>query len=1200
MESQKAHFNKLMKQHLYTQDLLNMITGADETRREAIRKLEEQRDEINRKLMKLRDEQDKYDKIQQELAEEYKQEQLQNELAQAFRDEQQDTFPDWSNYEETPFKLPVPKSNSYNGMNATVEQLKTSPFDVIIDLSDIKDDEYQEVAKQLGEWFENTIVPQLAHKKMLVEYQIRGRKHPFRQPVISELDRLRSLFDENALYKLEEDTSGIESGKNGKLCMEWVDSIKFIDISDNVERPDSRRSNHMDGFFPRKLSGNYKLLEPWMEELQIFSSYTDSNGKVKPSVNVACFIHSLRVSGVEEDLLTKIASFVGFQKRISRNVWSEIGNAFGLRFHLQIYNKKGKIDNANQNNNGWYGPKEGKEIRLAEYLDHVFVDKELPINLFAINNWDKLCEISGENKGNDSLHGDSKSPDVARMLKARKFDEKAGYKIENARAKATSLAVVIAIDKNNGFELIDGTDSDVIKANIYSSEIEEPEVIAAPYNEKLHTRKIQRKYIKKDNEPREKWYADFETAQKQLSGHKNAKSEQIPFMLCATNQDGTIERTYIGASMIEDMLNEIPNKSIIYFHNLGFDGNFLYKYACKDIIKKGNKIMSMEVEFNKKVFTLKDSYSLLPEKLAKFPVLFPAAFAETNIKKEFMPYEYFNYTRIFCNQAIGNITECVREMNLTKEEEKILTDNINSIPECLLNTNGDFDMMKYCEFYCLQDIRVLRIGFEAYAEAARKEPICIDVHEVLTVPSLAAEYMNKHVFYPNGNVYELNGSVQKFIQGAVYGGRCMTANNFRYKVMKELDDFDACSLYPSAMARMFVVEGIPEFYESPNPETIYDKNNLPDILVHAFGPNQLTPTPTKFYSQFVVDIEITNVGIHRAFPLIVERTPTKQMNVNKCVKMRVDMIMLQDLIRFQEISFKLGNGYVWKGDRSNKIRNEIAKLYDLRTQYKKEKNPTEQIIKLIMNSAYGKTIQKPIKTFLHFVSEQDYPWFVRDRYHQLHRDYVLENGSHLFELNKQKSNQFNNVLFGITVLSMSKRIMNEVMCLAEDLGIEIYYQDTDSMHIEHDKIELLNKTFSERYGRELIADNKLGCFHGDFEKINGKVPVCTYHISLGKKMYCDKLQTADGETGLHYRLKGIPQQVIKNHADKHFNGDIIALYEYLYKEGNSINFNLLDGKVCMMYSKTGDVMCRKEFMRKVSATAARADGELCEPSPLAK
>ena len=34
---------------------------------------------------------------------------------------------------------------------------------------------------------------------------------------------------------------------------------------------------------------------------------------------------------------------------------------------------------------------------------------------------------------------------------------------------------------------------------------------------------------------------------------------------------------------------------------------------------------------------------------------------------------------------------------------------------------------------------------------------------------------------------------------------------------------------------------------------------------------------------------------------------------------------------------------------------------------------------------------------------------------------------------------------GAMVLSVSKRIMNEVMCLAEDMGILITYTDTDSM-----------------------------------------------------------------------------------------------------------------------------------------------------------
>ena len=38
-----------------------------------------------------------------------------------------------------------------------------------------------------------------------------------------------------------------------------------------------------------------------------------------------------------------------------------------------------------------------------------------------------------------------------------------------------------------------------------------------------------------------------------------------------------------------------------------------------------------------------------------------------------------------------------------------------------------------------------------------------------------------------------------------------------------------------------------------------DKNNLPEILIHAFDENQTKPTETKYYSQFFVEIEIVKV-----------------------------------------------------------------------------------------------------------------------------------------------------------------------------------------------------------------------------------------------------------------------------------------------------------------------------------------------------
>ena len=112
--------------------------------------------------------------------------------------------------------------------------------------------------------------------------------------------------------------------------------------------------------------------------------------------------------------------------------------------------------------------------------------------------------------------------------------------------------------------------------------------------------------------------------------------------------------------------------------------------------------------------------------------------------------------------------------------------------------------------------------------------------------------------------------------------------------------------------------------------------------------------------------------------------------------------------------------------------------------------------------------------------------------------------------------QYNNAVFGVSVLSMSKRIMNEVMCLAEDLDIKIYYQDTDSMHIEHEKLETLANEFRKIHQRELIGENIIGCFHNDFDEL--KDAYCVEHISCGKKIYCDVLKNDKGQDALHFRM----------------------------------------------------------------------------------
>ena len=82
---------------------------------------------------------------------------------------------------------------------------------------------------------------------------------------------------------------------------------------------------------------------------------------------------------------------------------------------------------------------------------------------------------------------------------------------------------------------------------------------------------------------------------------------------------------------------------------------------------------------------------------------------------------------------------------------------------------------------------------------------------------------------------------------------------------------------------------------------------------------------------------------------------------------------------------------------------------------------------------------------------------------------------------------------------MSKRIMNEVIYLAEDLGINVYYQDTDSIHIENDKIELLEREFKKKYGRNLRG-GELDQFHPDFDKCYSKNKDCIRFESKHKEM----------------------------------------------------------------------------------------------------
>ena len=132
------------------------------------------------------------------------------------------------------------------------------------------------------------------------------------------------------------------------------------------------------------------------------------------------------------------------------------------------------------------------------------------------------------------------------------------------------------------------------------------------------------------------------------------------------------------------------------------------------------------------------------------------------IQKEMFPYNYYTLERLN-NGAIGVISEAGANESKPWDESdyKLFNTNIDSLKGCRIDEDH-FDMWVYCEFYCKQDVNILRQGFNIYRENLINE-FNLDPLHLLTTPQMANAYLCREVFYPNGNVYMVGGHVRYFM-----------------------------------------------------------------------------------------------------------------------------------------------------------------------------------------------------------------------------------------------------------------------------------------------------------------------------------------------------------------------------------------------------------------------------------------------------
>jgi len=245
----------------------------------------------------------------------------------------------------------------------------------------------------------------------------------------------------------------------------------------------------------------------------------------------------------------------------------------------------------------------------------------------------------------------------------------------------------------------------------------------------------------------------------------------------------------------------------------------------------------------------------------------------------------------------------------------------------------------------------------------------------------------------------------------------------------------------------------------------------------------------------------------------------------------------------------------------------------------KYKNPIQEVYKLLMNSCYGKMLLKEIETDTEYVKKtakrlvskkklrklglpedtkkyEKYSPFYKTLFRHYNKIKEWEDCGDEVKITYWKSinDHHNNVHQGVQVLSYAKRLMNEVICLAEDNNCEVLYTDTDSIHIVDKHIAILEKAFREKYNRELRGED-LNQFNEDFDS-NIKNCRSSKFIGLAKKCYNDTLR-GDNTTEIDYhsRLKGCPNQSILREVQRRgINPE--KLYELLYND-TRISFDLL-------------------------------------------
>lgn len=540
-----------------------------------------------------------------------------------------------------------------------------------------------------------------------------------------------------------------------------------------------------------------------------------------------------------------------------------------------------------------------------------------------------------------------------------------------------------------------------------------------------------------------------------------------------------------------------------------------------------------------------------------------------------------------------------------------------SRPEVNCIKDGIFDVGKYAEFYCERDVDLLCLGLRCWAAIGEQDATKntfkglppfkkFDVFNFLSAPAIAQAVTEAEVrkgapenFQPINNetkdfsfesqqfTFKYKGLLRKFMLHATTGGRCTLANEKRMLVdvlakdarvkeiyekvvtrgekpteeeVKEMfkltiQDFDARSLYPTAMSRAFIPLGTPRVVD-------YRDHPITHEHIIASAIDGSAPTDAMYL--------ITNIryGEPLAMPSNCWKQEKPEPRCRWTNKVPEDVIQLRKLtdlytmIETQKASFLILGGLEWRNGKATEIQEFMKKTYEFRRQNHSGgfDHPIQEAAKLIMNSFYGKNVSKmrefneiffpkvlwkhdeKTDQFYQVNGADNLMNYLKDHWRDI-KQVISVGGSFAVKVKAEDESAYD-VNFGCEVLAGARALICRVSAAIEKITKQPpLYTDTDSLHVFGWQIEAIADWFEKKFKIPMIG-GELGQFHPDFEpqgfKPGEKFMGSVFFCGVGKKMYIDEIVGDQGSTYFHKRAKGINAEWLsKQEYVDLFNGQTI-------------------------------------------------------------